>query len=98
MQTRRSIFFKDVIEGIQRPPNEFPDAMPKRKRVLEQLEVAPPPPPRVPTEAEIKAQAEEDQRMLEYVKWKLGPILNEIKKRYKRFQRSLYVSALRLSV
>lgn len=66
--------------------------MPKRKRVLEQLEVAPPPPPRVPTEAELKAQADEDQRMLEYVKWKLGPILNEIKKRYKRFQRSLYVS------
>lgn len=79
------------MEGVQRPPNEFPDAMPRRKRVLEELEIAPPPPPRAPTAAEIKAQEEGDQRLLEYLKWKIGPILNELKKRYKRFTRSLYV-------
>jgi ATPase family AAA domain-containing protein 2 len=92
LQDQRTAFFKDVFDGIQRPPNEFPDAMPRRKRVLEELEIAPPPPPRAPTAAEILAQEQNDQRLLEYLKWKLGPILNELKKRYKRFTRSLYVS------
>lgn len=89
---QRRQFFRDVMEGVQRPPNEFPDAMPRRKRVLEELEIAPPPPPRAPTAAEIKAQEEGDQRLLEYLKWKIGPILNELKKRYRRFTRSLHVS------
>ncbi|KAK4055288.1 TAT-binding protein-like protein 7, AAA ATPase [Microbotryomycetes sp. JL201] len=86
----RERFFDEVIKSLRRPPNEFPDAMPRRKRVLEKLPIAPPPPPKEPTEAEVKAQEETDQRLLEYLKWKLGPILNELKKRYKRFTRSFY--------
>lgn len=66
--------------------------MPRRKRVLEVLPIAPPPPPKVPTAAEIQQLDQNDQRLLEYLKWKLGPILNELKKRYKTFIRSLYVS------
>ncbi|KAK4057556.1 TAT-binding protein-like protein 7, AAA ATPase [Microbotryomycetes sp. JL221] len=89
-QMQRGRFFEEVMNAIQRPPNEFPDAMPRRKRVLEKLPIAPPPPPREPTEAEIKAQTENDQRLLEYLKWKMGPILNELKKRYKRFTRSFF--------
>lgn len=65
--------------------------MPRRKRVLEKLAIAPPPPPKVPTAAEIAQLEQNDQRLLEYLKWRLGPVLNELKKRYKRFQRSLYV-------
>lgn len=91
LQTQRHAFFADVIAGIRRPPNEFPDAMPRRKRILEILEIAPPPPPRVPTAAELQQQEESDLRLLEYLKWRLGPILNELKKRYKRFTRSFYV-------
>jgi hypothetical protein len=81
-----------VLAGIQRPPNEFPDAMPKRRRVLAELPIAPPPPPKVATPAEIAALEQKDQRDLEYLKWRLGPVLNELKKRYKRFCRDLYVS------
>ncbi|GAA6060222.1 hypothetical protein JCM10212_002301 [Sporobolomyces blumeae] len=87
---QREAFFADVLAGIARPPNEFPDAMPRRKRVLEKLPIAPPPPPREPTAAEIAQQEANDQRLLEYLKWKLGPVLNELKKRYKRFTRNLY--------
>ncbi|GAA5878836.1 hypothetical protein JCM1840_000730 [Sporobolomyces johnsonii] len=87
---QRQAFFADVLAGITRPPNEFPDAMPRRKRVLEKLPIAPPPPPREPTAAEIAQQEANDQRLLEYLKWRLGPVLNELKKRYKRFTRSLY--------
>lgn len=68
--------------------------MPRRKRVLEKLAIAPPPPPRVPTAAEIQQIEQADLRQLEYLKWKLGPVLNELKKRYKRFTRSFYVRSL----
>ncbi|GAA5958407.1 hypothetical protein JCM3765_007866 [Sporobolomyces pararoseus] len=87
---QREAFFADVIAGITRPPNEFPDAMPRRKRVLEKLPIAPPPAPREPTAAEIAQAEANDQRLLEYLKWKLGPVLGELKKRYKRFTRNLY--------
>ncbi|GAA5866873.1 hypothetical protein JCM3774_004585 [Rhodotorula dairenensis] len=86
----RRAFFEDVFAGISRPPNEYPDGMPRRKRRLEKLPIAPPPPPRAPTAAEIQAQQQNDLRLLEYLKWRLGPVLSELKKRYKRFQRSLY--------
>ncbi|GAA5899592.1 uncharacterized protein JCM6883_005268 [Sporobolomyces salmoneus] len=87
---QREAFFADVIAGITRPPNEFPDAMPRRKRILEKLPIAPPPAPREPTAAEIAQAEANDQRLLEYLKWKLGPVLGELKKRYKRFTRNLY--------
>ncbi|GAA5992072.1 hypothetical protein JCM10908_000727 [Rhodotorula pacifica] len=86
----RRAFFEDVFAGIARPPNEYPDGMPRRKRRLEKLPIAPPPPPRAPTAAEIQTQQQHDLRLLEYLKWRLGPVLSELKKRYKRFQRSLY--------
>lgn len=81
-----------MIAGVRRPPNEFPDAMPRRKRILEKLPIAPPPPPREPTAAEIAQAEANDQRLLEYLKWKLGPVLGELKKRYKKFTRNFYVS------
>ncbi|KAI5478471.1 AAA family ATPase [Pseudohyphozyma bogoriensis] len=87
---QRRAFFADVIAGIKRSPADFPDALPRRKRILEKLPIAPPPPPREPTEAEIKAQELSDIRLLEYLKWRLSPILAELKKRYKRFTRSYH--------
>lgn len=88
-EQRRS-FFASVSDNIQLPPSDFPDAMPKRKRKLEKLPIAPPPPPRAPTAAELEAQEQNDARLLEYVKWRLGPIHGELKKRYKRFTRSYF--------
>lgn len=79
------------MKGIARPPNEFPDAMPRRKRVLEVLPIAPPPPPRVQTAAEIQQLELADRKLLEYLKWRLGPVLGELKKRYKKFARSIWV-------
>lgn len=79
------------MNGIQRPPNQFPDAMPRRKRILAELAIAPPPPPRVLSPAEIRSLEEQDQKLIEILKWRLGPILHELKKRYKKFTRSLWV-------
>lgn len=90
-QEQRAAFFAEVLSGIERPPNEFPDAMPRRKRVLEQLAIAPPPPPRVLSPLEIKTLEDADQKLIELLKWRLGPVLNELKKRYKKFTRSVWV-------
>ncbi len=46
------------------PPNKFADGMERRKRVLEELPVAPPLEPRKPTAAELALQEEHDQRVL----------------------------------
>jgi ATPase family AAA domain-containing protein 2 len=92
--SQREEFFEELIEHVRKKPNEFPDGVERRKRVLEVLEKAPPPPPRVPTAAELEQQKVNDHRLREYLKFRLGPVLNELKKRYKKFMKPV---AVRLS-
>lgn len=66
--------------------------MPKKKRKLEILPKAPPLPPRQPTEAELARQMQNDATLREYLKFKLGPLIMDLKKRYKRFCRPIGVS------
>lgn len=82
---QRGAFFVDALESVRRPPTDFPDAVPRKKRVLEELPKAPPPEPRKPTEKELEMQAQADQRLLNTLKYYLGPILTELKRRFKRF-------------
>ncbi|KAH8920741.1 AAA-domain-containing protein, partial [Atractiella rhizophila] len=86
---QRESFFEGLIAALRRTPIEYPDAYPRKKRVLEELPLAPPPPPRVPSQAEIDAQRQNDARLREYFKWRLGPVLNELKKRYKKFMKPI---------
>lgn len=88
----RETFFAQTIGAIRRKPSEYPDAMPRKKRVLEELPIAPPVQPREPTAAELQAQEQNDQRLREYLKFRLGPIVTELKKRYKRFCKPIGVS------
>ncbi|KAG8735056.1 hypothetical protein FRC10_011021 [Ceratobasidium sp. 414] len=82
---QRQAFFAELSETIRKPPNMFPDAVKRRRRVLEVLPVAPPLPPREPSKAEIAAQVEADNRTLEQVTYRLAPVLGELKKKFKRF-------------
>lgn len=59
--------------------------MPRKKRVLEELPIAPPLPPREPSAAELEAQAQSDARIREYLKFRLGPVIAELRKRNKKF-------------
>lgn len=86
----RQAYFEEVLRYVMKPPNEFPDALPKRRRILEKLPIAPPRPPRVPTAAELRQQAADDARLLEHLKFRLGPILGELKKKYPRFKRDVW--------
>ena len=59
--------------------------MERKKRVLEVLPVAPPLEPRQPSAAELAVQEANDQRTIALLKYRLGPILTELKRKFKRF-------------
>lgn len=86
----RRVFFQEIFDHIIRPPTEFPDALPRRKRVLEELPKAPPRPPRKLTQAELQQQVENDNKLLEHLKYRLGPVLAELRKKFKKFTRDVW--------
>jgi hypothetical protein len=83
--SQREAFFDGLLKDVQRPPNQFADGMKRRKRILEKLPIAPPIEPRKPTAAELALQEENDQRIITLLKYRLGPILTELKRKFKRF-------------
>ncbi|CDW99484.1 hypothetical protein [Sporisorium scitamineum] len=89
-EASRREFFKEIFDHIIRPPTEFPDALPRRKRVLEELPKAPPRPPRKLTQAELQQQADNDAKLLEHLKYRLGPVLAELRKKFKKFTRDVW--------
>lgn len=89
---QREAFFSNIIADIRRPPNQFADGIKRRKRVLEELPIAPPLEPRQPTAAELALQEESDQRVITLLKYRLGPILTELKRKFKRFTKKASVS------
>lgn len=88
---QRLQFFSEILDDVRRPPNQFPDAFPRRRRILPELPIAPPPPPRQATAAEIAALAEKDRQIHVTLTARLGPVLSEMKKRYRRSTRSIEV-------
>lgn len=88
---QRSEFFRDILTDVERQPNQFPDTFRRQRRILPELPVAPPPPPRQPTAAEVAVQVEKDRQILVTLTARLGPMLSEIKKRYRRVTRAIQV-------
>ncbi|KAJ5166567.1 Tat-binding [Penicillium canariense] len=89
--TARYEFFGRLIEYIKTPPSDFPDPENRKKRQLEELEVAPPPPPNaeIPiSKKERKAQKKKDHHTLNLLKIRIQPIMDQIKK-YKRFRQGV---------
>lgn len=88
--SQRCAYWQDVVVQAARPPTQFADAVPRRRRVLEALPLAPPRPPRAPTLAELHQQGEHDARVLEHLKFRLGSVLAELRKKFKRFTRNVW--------
>lgn len=86
----RATFFADIAHLAARPPTGFADALPKRRRVLEELPVAPPRPPRQLTDHELRMQEANDARLLEHLKFRIGPVLGELRKKFKKFTRDVW--------
>lgn len=90
--SQRETFFESLVSDVRRPPNQFPDGIKRRKRVLEELPIAPPLEPRQPTAAELAVQEDNDRRVLTLLTFRLGPILSELKRKFKRFTKRASVS------
>ncbi|KAJ3535003.1 hypothetical protein NMY22_g6683 [Coprinellus aureogranulatus] len=82
---KRSAFFEPLLKDVARKPVEFADGVKRRKRILEELPIAPPLEPRKPSAAELALQEENDQKTMTILKFRLGPILQEMKRKFKRF-------------
>ncbi|KAH6850334.1 hypothetical protein B0I37DRAFT_352830 [Chaetomium sp. MPI-CAGE-AT-0009] len=79
-------FFDNIIGHLRKSPTDFPDPVNRKKRVLEELPIAPPPPPRVLTKEEIKAQRKADLHSLNLLKMRLQPIMDQIHRKYRKFR------------
>ena len=74
-----------------KPPTDFPDPSARKKRKLEQLEPAPllPPRKRQASREERDARKKKDRMTMNFLKLKMQPIVEYMKKRYRRFQTSI---------
>ncbi|KAL8338415.1 hypothetical protein RB601_006392 [Gaeumannomyces tritici] len=85
----RREFFTKIISRVQLSPADFPDPANRKKRVLEELPVAPPPPPRKRTREEMQKERHTDQIALNHLKLALQPIMDQIKQKYRKFRNSV---------
>jgi ATPase family AAA domain-containing protein 2 len=86
MQAQRKEFFQRVVDHAQKSPTAFPDPANRKKRVLEELPLAPLPPPKAMSKAEAKAQQKADLHALNILKTRLQPIMDQINRKYKKFR------------
>ncbi|KAF5661543.1 26S proteasome subunit [Fusarium heterosporum] len=82
----RMEYFSTTLQYAKKKPREFPDPENRKKRVLEELPIAPPVVPPPPTKADIKAAQKRDHQLLNTLKISLQPIMDQINRRYKKFR------------
>lgn len=75
------------------PPTEFPDALPRRKRVLEILPPAPPLPPREQTEAEIAKEHEKDVQAREMMIISFTGLMQDFMRKFRKVTATVRVSS-----
>lgn len=89
--SERSAYFTDLLTTVRKPPTDFPDGVPRRKRVLEDLPLAAPLPPRRPTEAERARDEEKDQAARNMMVVSFTNLVKEFMKRYRKVVASVKV-------
>ncbi|KAH6610742.1 hypothetical protein Trco_000762 [Trichoderma cornu-damae] len=82
----RMEYFSKTLEYVKLQPREFPALENRKKRVLEELPVAPQAAPKPPTKEEMKVQKKRDHQLLNALKIQLQPIMDQINRRYKKFR------------
>lgn len=78
---------------MKKKPAEFPDPENRKKRVLEELPVAPKAEAQAPTKAETKAIQKRDHQLLNALKIQLQPIMDQINRKYKKFRQPVISQA-----
>lgn len=92
-QGNRRKYFSTTLDYIKKKPAEFPDPEKRKKRVLEELPVAPRPVEKPPTKAEMKAVQKRDHQLLNGLKIQLQPIMDQINRKYKKFRQPVIPQA-----
>ncbi|KAG6022866.1 hypothetical protein E4U41_002143 [Claviceps citrina] len=82
----RMEYFSATLDYIKKKPAEFPDPENRKKRVLEELPVAPAIAPKPPTKEEAKLVKRRDHLILNALKSYLQPIMDQINKKYRKFR------------
>lgn len=77
------------------PPTDFPDALPRRKRILEILPPAPPLPPREKTEAEIAKEHEKDVQAREMMIISFTGLVQDFMRKFRKVTATVRVSSPR---
>ncbi|PNY26959.1 Tat-binding-like protein 7 [Tolypocladium capitatum] len=92
-RVNRLEYFSTTLQYVTKKPAEFPDPENRKKRVLEELPVAPTIQPKPPTKAEMKALQKRDHQLLNGLKIQLQPIMDQINRRYKKFRQPVIPQA-----
>ncbi|KAJ8131765.1 hypothetical protein O1611_g1859 [Lasiodiplodia mahajangana] len=82
----REEYFRRIITHINRMPSAFPDPLNRKKRQLEDLPIAPPPPAKKLTKEEIHNEDVRYRQALNLMKVHLQPIMDQISKKYQKFR------------
>ncbi|KAI1822338.1 hypothetical protein F4861DRAFT_398062 [Xylaria intraflava] len=82
----REEYFSRIIAHIRRFPKDFPDPLHRRKRQLEELPIAPPPPAKKLTKEEIHNEDVRYRQALNLMKVHLQPIMDQISRKYQKFR------------
>ena len=88
-QPARQYFFAPLLDYIRTAPKDFPEPTTRKKRKLEQLPPAPPEPPKESeslSKEALKAQKKKDRQTLNLLKIRIQPIMDQIKRQFKRFR------------
>jgi len=76
----------NIIKYVKTAPKDFPEPLNRKKRKLEVLAIAPPPPVKPPTKEEIKAIKKRDHQVLNLLKITIQPVMDQINRKYKKFR------------
>ena len=81
-------YFKPIAEYLNTSPADFPEPSNRKKRRIETLMPVPPEPSKAieQSKMELKAQKKRDRQLLNVLKLRIQPIMNEIKRAHKRFR------------
>lgn len=85
-EPERQEYFQQIIDMIHKSPKEFPDPAQRKRRKLDDLPIAPTPPPApvVLSAADLKAQKKKDRQTLNKLKSFIQPVMDQLKK-YRMF-------------
>lgn len=89
----RKEYFSSTLAYVKQKPADFPDPENRKKRVLEELPVAPQASAQAPTKAETKAIQKRDHQLLNGLKIQLQPIMDQINRKYKKFRQPVISQA-----